>query len=57
MSSSNPNIPIFDNEKQSKGWLRIFGKSKSGRDIKGAKQVNNKIIRDNKGSDKGIVKV
>jgi len=56
MSSSNPNIPIFDNEKQSKGWLRIFG-SKSEREQKGAKQVNNKIIRDNKGSDKGIVKV
>jgi len=56
MSSSNPNIPIFDNEKQSKGWLRIFG-SKSEREQKGAKQVNNKTKEDKKGTDKSIRKV
>jgi hypothetical protein len=53
MSSSNPNIPL-NTERYSTGWSKIF---KSKKNIKGSKQVNNKIIRDNKGSDKGIVKV
>jgi len=47
MSSSNPNIPIFDTEKQAEAWTRIFGnKSKSKKNIKDKKPAKKETKKD-----------